>query len=67
MEEFSRRLVCEFVSWSREFAPHHDGGLRLIPGKALFHRRGAQTFFREELPVAEGGVRPIPGKALFHR
>ncbi len=31
------------------------GGLRLIPRKALFHRRGAQTNCREE-PSAAGGV-----------
>ena len=28
------------------------GGLRLIPRKALFHRRGAQTFHLEKAPVA---------------
>ena len=57
------------------------GSLRLIPGKALFFRRGAQTFCLEEAPAAVVGVRlgagvcaspdvslrPTPGKALFFR
>lgn len=35
-------------------APGGRGGLRLTPGKALFFRRGAQTFCREEAPAAVG-------------
>ena len=37
-------------------------GLRLIPGKALFFRRGAQTFCREKAPAAEGVCASYPGK-----
>ena len=37
-------------------------GLRLTPGKALFFRRGAQTFCREEPPAAAGVCAPVPGK-----
>ena len=51
--------------WSRGFAPHSDVGLRPIPGKALFLRRGAQTLCREELPAAEGVCAPHPGKPYF--
>ena len=36
--------------------------LRLTPGKALFLRRGAQTFCREEAPAAAGVCAPFPGK-----
>ena len=36
--------------------------LRLTPGKALFLRRGAQTFCREEAPAAAGVCAPLPGK-----
>ena len=36
--------------------------LRLIPGKALFFRRGAQTNCREEPPAAEGVCALHPGK-----
>ena len=39
--------------------------LRLTPGKALFLRRGAQTFCREEAPAAAGVCAPFPGKAYF--
>ena len=38
------------------------GGLRLTPGKALFHRRGAQTFYREKTPAAMGVCASYPGK-----
>ena len=38
------------------------GSLRLTLGKALFLRRGAQTFCREEPPAAEGVCAPHPGK-----
>ena len=37
-------------------------GLRLIPGKALFFRRGAQTFCREEAPAAVWVCASHPGK-----
>ena len=33
-------------------APGGRGSLRPAPGKALFFRRGAQTFCREEAPAA---------------
>ena len=36
--------------------------LRLTPGKALFFRRGAQTFCREEPPAAVGVCASHPGK-----
>ena len=36
--------------------------LRPAPGKALFFRRGAQTFCREEAPAAAGVCAPFPGK-----
>ena len=35
------------------------GGLRLIPGKALFFRREAQTNCREEAPAADGVCAPF--------
>ena len=38
------------------------GGLRLAPGKALFFRRGAQTFCREEPPAAVRVCASYPGK-----
>ena len=38
------------------------GGLRLIPGKALFFRQEAQTFCREEPPAAVWVCAPYPGK-----
>ena len=38
------------------------GSLRPIPGKALFFRRGAQTFCREEPPPAAGVCASLPGK-----
>ncbi len=38
------------------------GSLRPAPGKALFFRRGAQTFCREEAPAAAGVCAPFPGK-----
>ena len=37
-------------------------GLRLIPGKALFFRQGAQTFCREEHPAAVWVCASHPGK-----
>ena len=36
--------------------------LRPIPGKALFLRREAQTFHREEPPPAAGVCASLPGK-----
>ena len=39
--------------------------LRLIPGKALFLRRGAQTNCREKPPAAEGVCALHPGKPYF--
>ena len=39
--------------------------LRLIPGKALFFRRGAQTFCREEPPAAVWVCASPPGKPYF--
>ena len=78
-----RRRLCEFAPHTRESlilpsrganflpgrAPGGGVGLRLIPGKALFFRRGAQTFCREEAPAAvwvcalESGVcASFPGK-----
>ena len=39
--------------------------LRPAPGKALFFRRGAQTFCREEAPSAVRVCAPLPGKAYF--
>ena len=38
------------------------GSLRPTPGKALFFRRGAQTFHREEPPPAAGVCASLPGK-----
>ena len=43
-------------------APGGRGSLRPAPGKALFFRRGAQTFCREEAPAAAGVCAPFPGK-----
>ena len=43
-------------------APGGYGGLRLIPGKALFFRRGVQTFCREEAPAAVWVCASFPGK-----
>ena len=39
-----------------------DVGLRLTPWKALFFRRGAQTFHREKPPAAVWVCAPYPGK-----
>ena len=39
--------------------------LRPAPGKALFFRRGAQTFCREEAPSAAGVCASFPGKPYF--
>ena len=41
------------------------GSLRLTPGKALFFRRGAQTFCREEAPAAVRVCASFPGKPYF--
>ena len=41
------------------------GSLRLLPGKALFLRREAQTFCREEAPAAAGVCAPLPGKPVM--
>ena len=71
-----RRRLCGFAPHTRESlilplrganllpgkAPGGCESLRLIPGKALFHRRGAQTFCREEPPAAVGVCVPHPGK-----
>ena len=71
-----RRRLCGFAPHTRESlilplrganllpgkAPGGCESLRLIPGKALFFRRGAQTFCREEAPAAEGGCASHPGK-----
>ena len=71
-----RRRPCEFAPHTRESlilpsrganllpgrAPGVCVSLRLIPGKALFFRRGAQTFCREEPPAAVGVCAPYPGK-----
>ena len=39
--------------------------LRPTPGKALFLRRGAQTFCPEESPAAAGVCASLPGKPYF--
>ena len=39
--------------------------LRLIPWKALFFRREAQTFCREKAPAAAGVCASFPGKPYF--
>ena len=71
-----RRRLCEFAPHSRESfisplrganllpgkAPGGYVGLRLIPGKALFFRRGAQTNCREEAPAAVWVCASFPGK-----
>ena len=38
------------------------GSLRLLPGKGLFLRRGAQTLHPEKAPAAAGVCAPFPGK-----
>ena len=43
------------------------GSLRLLPGKALFFRREAQTLHPGRAPAAGGSLRLTPGKALFFR
>ena len=74
--EKSRRRLGEFAPHSREslilplrganLLPGRAAGgcesLRLIPGKALFFRRGAQTFCREEPPEAVWVCASHPGK-----
>jgi len=53
------------VEGRKLFAGRGAGGrvsLRLTPGKALFFRRGAQTFCREEHPAAVWVCAPHPGK-----
>ena len=74
-----RRRLGEFAPHTREslilplrganFLPGRatggGGGLRLIPGKALFLRRGAQTFCREEPSAGVGVCAPFPGKPYF--
>ena len=73
-----RRRLGEFAPHTREslilplrganFLPGRatggGGGLRLIPGKALFLRRGAQTFCREE-PSAGVGFAPHSRESLI--
>ena len=75
----SRRRLCGFAPHTREslilplrganFLPGRatggGGGLRLIPGKALFFRRGAQTFCREKHPAAVRVCASHPGKPYF--
>ena len=75
MEGFSRRR-CGFAPHSQESlilplrganllpgkAVGGRGSLRPTPGKALFFRRGAQTFCREEPPVAVWVCAPFLGK-----
>ena len=46
-------------------APAGCGSLRPAPGKALFFRRGAQTFHPEEPPAAAGVCASHPGKPYF--
>ncbi len=72
----SLRRRCEFAPHSREslilpsrganLAPGKAAAgresLRLTPGKALFLRRGAQTFCREKPPPAVRVGAPPPGK-----
>ena len=73
----SRRRRWEFAPHPREsLIPPSGGGanlltgkaagggesLRLTPGKALFYRRGAQTFCREEPPAGVEVCAPPPGK-----
>ena len=72
----SPRRLCGFAPHTRESlilpsrganllpgrAPVVCVSLRLIPGKALFFRRGAQTNCREEPPAAEGVCASFPGK-----
>ena len=43
-------------------APGGCESLRLIPGKDLFHRQGAQTFCREKAPAAVRVCASFPGK-----
>ena len=53
------------VKGRKPFAGKSPGvcvSLRLIPGKALFFRRGAQTFCREEAPAAVRVCASFPGK-----
>ena len=73
----SPRRRCEFAPPSSEsLIPPSRGAnllsgkaaggcvsLRPIPGKALFFRREAQTFHREEPPAAVRVCAPLPGKA----
>ena len=75
----ARRRLCEFEPPSREslISPLRGANflqgrgavgcvsLRLTPGKALFFRRGAQTFCREESPLAAGVCASLPGKPYF--
>ena len=72
----SPRRRCGFAPHTREslilpsrganFLPGKGAGgrvsLRPIPRKALFFRRGAQTFCREEAPAAVGVFASYPGK-----
>ena len=74
-----RRRPWEFAPHSREslilpsrganLLPGKGAGgrvsLRLIPRKALFHRRGAQTFHLEKAPAAEGVCASYPGKPVM--
>ena len=71
-----RPTRCEFAPHTRESlisplrganfspgkAPGGCVGLRLTPGKALFFRRGAQTFCREEPSAAVWVCASFPGK-----
>ena len=48
--------------FTREEPPGGGVSLRLTPGKALFFRREAQTFHREEPPPAAGVCASLQGK-----
>ena len=75
----ARRRAWEFAPRTRESlisplwganpspgkAPAGCGSLRPAPGKALFFRRGAQTFHPEEPPAAAGVCASHPGKPYF--
>ena len=75
-----RRRRCGFAPHSRESlilplrganllpgrAAGGCGGLRLTPGKALFFRQGAQTFYREKPPAAVWVCALEPGVCASH-
>ena len=75
----SPRRRCEFAPHTRESLispsrganpspgnpPRASASLRPSAGKALFFRRGAQTFHPEEPPAAAGVCASFPGKPYF--